>query len=61
MGPTESAVDTRAVSHARIEIGKRTTTTNVRGLATVRISATRQRVTVVAGNTLKPTAVTLRR
>jgi hypothetical protein len=60
MGPKESAVDTRRVNDARIRIGKRTTTTNARGLATVKVHGKRQRVTVVAGNTLKPTAVTLK-
>jgi hypothetical protein len=60
MGLDESLVDTRPVAHATIALGGRaTTTTNARGVATVKVHGSRARVTISAGNTLKPTAVTL--
>ena len=60
MGADESAVDTRPVTDATIALGGHTTaTTDARGMATVEATRAR-RVTVTAGNTLKPASVTLK-
>ena len=59
MGPTESAVDTEPVNHAAIKLGTRTTFTNSQGAATLKVTGKRK-LTVTAGDTLKPGSIVLK-
>jgi hypothetical protein len=58
MGANEAAVDTEPVNRATIKLGTRTTHTNAHGIAVVKVHGNRK-VTVTAGDTLKPTSVSL--
>jgi hypothetical protein len=58
-GANEAAVDVEPVYHAKVRIGRRTIYTNHDGAATVKIERSR-RVTISAGDTLKPALANLR-
>jgi hypothetical protein len=60
MGATESVVDTRPVNRAAVKSGKRTVYTNKQGVATVKVRGSAGKVTVTAGDTIRPTSVVLR-
>jgi hypothetical protein len=60
MGATESVVDTRPVAHATIKGGIARATTNARGVAVVHVPSDSKRLSVTAGNTLKPGSVVLK-
>jgi hypothetical protein len=60
MGANESLVDTRPVRDAMVTVGRRTATTDARGMARIRVRGGRRRVRVVAGTTLQPAVVVLR-
>jgi hypothetical protein len=58
MGANESAVDTEPVNRATIKLGNQKTYTNARGIAIVNVHGKR-RLTVTAGETLRPTSVSI--
>ena len=60
MGANEAAVDTSPVYRAAVSLGNVTTFTNRAGVAVVRVRGTR-RLTVTAGDTLRPASLVIRR
>jgi hypothetical protein len=58
-GANEAAVDVEPVYHAKVRIGRRTIYTNHDGAATIKIER-RHRVTITAGDILKPALANLR-
>jgi hypothetical protein len=58
-GANEAGVDVEPVYHAKVRIGRRTIYTNHDGAAIVKIER-RRRVTITAGDTLKPALANLR-
>jgi hypothetical protein len=60
MGANEAAVDTEPVYHATVRLGTATTSTNPAGIAIIKPRRSRK-LTVTAGDTLKPISLTLER
>jgi hypothetical protein len=60
MGANEAAVDTQPVYHATVRLGTATTYTNRAGTAIIKPRRDRK-LTVTAGDTLKPISLTLKR
>jgi hypothetical protein len=58
-GANEAVVDVEPVSHAKVRIGRRTIYTNHDGAAIIEITRSR-RLTITAGETLKPALANLR-
>jgi hypothetical protein len=58
-GANEAVVDVEPVYHAKVRIGRRTIYTNHDGAATIKIERSR-RLTITAGDTLKPALPFLR-
>ena len=59
MGPNESPTDTRPVRRRHDHRRDRAATTDAKGVAVVHVSASRKRLTVTAGTTLKAGSVAL--
>ena len=59
MGANEASTDTEPVDHALLHLGRVTTATGTNGTARVRVTGT-QKLTVTAGDTLKPSSLVLR-
>jgi hypothetical protein len=60
MGANEAAIDTQPVYHATVSLGTAKTYTNQAGTTTIKLRHSRK-LTVTAGDTLKPRSLTLKR